>query len=166
MLGPILGGALVGPLGWQAIFWANVPLVVGSLTCGLALLPEGPAARTARPDLPGQALGTAALAGLVFALIEGGRAGFGSIATLAGGTVALAAFAGFLGVERRSRRPLLDLSWFRRAAFSGANAGSALMNLGTLGGIFAIGLYLQQDRGLSPLAAGVNLVPLALPWPP
>lgn len=37
------------------------------------------------------------------------------------------------------------------------------MNLGTLGGIFAIGLYLQQDRGLSPLAAGLNLVPLALP---
>ncbi len=44
VLGPILGGALVGPLGWRAIFWANVPLVVGSLTGGLALLPEGPAA--------------------------------------------------------------------------------------------------------------------------
>ncbi len=163
VLGPILGGALVGPLGWRAIFWANVPLVVGSLTGGLALLPEGLVGRAARPDLPGQALGTAALAGLVFALIEGGRAGIGSVAALAGGAVALAAFAGFLGVERRSRRPLLDLSWFRRSAFSGANAGSALMNLGTLGGIFAIGLYLQQDRGLSPLAAGLNLVPLALP---
>ncbi|MFL5860749.1 MAG: DHA2 family efflux MFS transporter permease subunit [Solirubrobacteraceae bacterium] len=163
VLGPILGGALVDPLGWRAIFWANVPLVVGSLTGGLALLPEGPVARAARADLLGQALGTAALAGLVFALIEGGRAGFGSVAALAGGVIALAALAGFLGAERRSRRPLLDLSWFRRRDFSGANAGSALMNLGTLGGIFAIGLYLQQDRGLSPLAAGLNLVPLALP---
>jgi DHA2 family methylenomycin A resistance protein-like MFS transporter len=163
VLGPILGGVLVGPLGWQAIFWANVPLVLGSLAGGLALLPKGPVARAARPDLPGQALGTAALAGLVFALIEGGRAGFSSAATLIGGTVALVALIEFARIERRSRRPLLDLDWFRRAEFSGANAGSALMNLGTLGGIFAIGLYLQQDRGLSPLAAGLNLVPLALP---
>jgi DHA2 family methylenomycin A resistance protein-like MFS transporter len=163
VLGPILGGALVGPLGWQAIFWANVPLVLGSLAGGLALLPGGPVAHAARPDLPGQALGTAALASLVFALIEGGRAGFGSAATLVGGAIALVALTGFARVERRSRRPLLDLSWFRRAEFSGANAGSALMNLGTLGAIFAIGLYLQQDRGLSPLAAGLNLVPLALP---
>jgi EmrB/QacA subfamily drug resistance transporter len=163
VLGPVLGGALVGPLGWRAIFWVNVPLVVGSIAGGLALLPEGPTARAARPDLPGQALGTAALAGLVFVLIEGGRAGFGSVATLGGGVIALAALAGFVGVERRSRRPLLDLGWFRRQEFSGANVGSALMNLGTLGGIFAIGLYLQQDRGLSPLAAGLNLLPLALP---
>jgi EmrB/QacA subfamily drug resistance transporter len=163
VLGPILGGALVGPFGWRAIFWANVPLVLVSLVGGLALLPKGPVARAARPDLAGQALGTVALAGIVFAMIDGGRAGFGSVATLIGGAVGLAALAGFIGVERRSQRPLLDLNWFRRAEFSGANAGSALMNLGTLGGIFAIGLYLQQDRGLSPLAAGLNLVPLALP---
>ena len=103
------------------------------------------------------------LASLVFALIEGGRSGFGSVTTLVAGAVALVALTGFAAVEFRSRRPLLDLSWFRRAEFSGANAGSALMNLGTLGAIFAIGLYLQQDRDLSPLAAGLNLVPLALP---
>ncbi|HEX3734534.1 MAG TPA: MFS transporter [Solirubrobacterales bacterium] len=163
VLGPILGGILVGPLGWRAIFWANVPLVLAALAGGLVLLPEGPVARAARPDLHGQALGTAALATLVFALIEGGRTGFGSAATLAGAAAALATLIGFVGVERRSRRPLLDLGWFRRAEFSGANAGSALMNLGTLGALFAIGLYLQQSRGLSPLAAGLNLVPLALP---
>jgi MFS transporter, DHA2 family, methylenomycin A resistance protein len=163
VLGPILGGALVGPLGWRAIFWVNVPLVLGSLAGGLTLLPDGPAAHAARPDLPGQALGTAALAALVFTLIEGGRAGYDSAATLAGTVISLAALAGFVRVEQRSRRPLLDLSWFRRREFSGANVGSALMNLGTLGGIFAIGLYLQQERGLSPLAAGLNLVPLALP---
>jgi hypothetical protein len=94
----------------------------------------------------------------VFTLIEGGRAGFGSVATLTGGAVALAALAGFIGVERCSRWPLLDLSWFRRAEFSGANAGSALMNLGALGAIFAIGLYLQQDRCLSPLSAATSLI--------
>jgi hypothetical protein len=119
-----------------------------SLLGGLWLLPQGPVARNARPDLPGQAFGTVALAGLVFALIEGGRAGFGSVETLAGGVVALVALAGFVGVERRSRRPLLDIGWFRRAEFSGANAGSALMNLGTLGAIFAIGFYLPPSTTL------------------
>jgi DHA2 family methylenomycin A resistance protein-like MFS transporter len=97
--------------------------------------------------------------------------------------VALSSFAGFVAVERRlsrgaadaepaagvsksaadSARPLLDLSWFRRPEFCGANAGAGLMNLGTLGGLFALGLYLQQGEGLSPLEAGLALVPLALP---
>jgi MFS transporter, DHA2 family, methylenomycin A resistance protein len=57
----------------------------------------------------------------------------------------------------------VDLSWFRRAEFCGANAGAGLMNLGTLGGLFALGLYLQQGRGLSPLGAGLAIVPLAAP---
>ncbi len=130
-----------------------MPLVLASLAGGLALLPRGPRASGARPDLPGQALGTAALAALLYALIEGGRSGFGSTAAVSAGAVALAALLAFLAAERRSRRPLVDLAWFARAEFNGANAGSALMNLGTLGALFAIGLYLQQDRGLSPLAA-------------
>jgi DHA2 family methylenomycin A resistance protein-like MFS transporter len=163
VLGPVVGGPLVDTVGWRSIFWLNVPLVLASLAGGLTLLPQGPTARTARPDLPGQALGTAALAALVFTLIQGGRTGFDATQTLAGGAVVLVTLIGFNAAERRSRRPLLDLGWFARAEFSGANAASALMNLGTLGALFAIGLYLQQARGFSPLAAGLNLVPLALP---
>ncbi len=163
VLGPILGGALVGPLGWRAIFWLNAPLVLASLAGGLALLPAGPTIRGARPDLPGQALGTAALAALVLALIEGGKGGFTAAPAISAAAAALVAFTAFIAAERRSPRPLLDLGWFRRREFSGANAGSALMNLGTLGALFAIGLYLQEGRGLSPLHAGLDLVPLALP---
>jgi DHA2 family methylenomycin A resistance protein-like MFS transporter len=171
VLGPILGGLLVGPLGWRAIFWLNVPLVVAALIGTLAMLPEGSMAKGTRPDWKGQGLGTTALAALVFALIEGGKGGFASVPALAGIAVALVAFGGFVAVERRlsraaaadTPRPLLDLSWFRRPEFCGANAGAGLMNLGTLGGLFALGLYLQQAEGLSPLEAGLALVPLALP---
>jgi DHA2 family methylenomycin A resistance protein-like MFS transporter len=163
VLGPILGGVLVGPLGWRAIFWLNVPLVVAAIAGGLATLPEGSKAKTARPDWAGQALGTAALAALVFALIEGGKGSFASGPALGGIAVALVAFAGFLVAERRADRPLLDLGWFRRAEFTGANVGAGLMNLGTLGGLFALSLYLQETEGLSPLEAGLALVPLALP---
>jgi DHA2 family methylenomycin A resistance protein-like MFS transporter len=126
-------------------------------------------------DVGGQALGTAALAAFVFALIEGGRGGFASAPAAAGLVVAAIAFAGFIAVEKRLSgrssitgsaagiRPLLDLGWFRRAEFCGANAGAGLMNFGTLGGLFALGLYLQQGEGLSPLEAGLALVPLAAP---
>ena len=60
-------------------------------------------------DVAGQVLGTAALAALVFALIEGGKGGFGARPALGGIAVALVAFAGFVAVERRAARPLLDL---------------------------------------------------------
>ncbi|MBS1846053.1 MAG: MFS transporter [Actinobacteria bacterium] len=163
VLGPVLGGLLVGPLGWRTIFWLNVPLVVAALAGGLLTLPEGARAKGARVDVAGQTLGTAALAALVFALIEGGKNGFGAIPALVGIAMALASFTGFLAAERRAPRPLLDLGWFRRAEFTGANAGAGLMNLGTLGGLFALGLFLQETEGLSPLEAGLALVPLALP---
>ncbi|HEY2056245.1 MAG TPA: DHA2 family efflux MFS transporter permease subunit [Solirubrobacterales bacterium] len=163
VLGPILGGVLVGPLGWRAIFWLNVPLAIAALVGGFLTLPVGSKARGARPDWMGQMLGTAALAALVFALIESGKGGFASAPAFGGIAVAVVAFAGFLVAERRAPRPLLDLGWFRRAEFTGANAGAGLMNLGTLGGLFALGLFLQETEGLSPLEAGLALVPLALP---
>jgi DHA2 family methylenomycin A resistance protein-like MFS transporter len=163
VLGPILGGLMVDPLGWRAIFWLNVPLVVAALVGGFATLPEGSKAKGARPDWAGQALGTAALAALVFVLIEGGKGGFASGPALTGIAGALVSSIGFVVAERRAARPLLDLSWFRRPEFTGANVGAGLMNLGTLGGLFALGLYLQEAEGLSPLEAGLALVPLALP---
>jgi DHA2 family methylenomycin A resistance protein-like MFS transporter len=163
VLGPVLGGLLIGPLGWRAIFALNVPLVAVSLAAGARLLPSGPTARGERADVPGQLLGTLALVTLVFALIEGGHAGFGTVPVIAAARVAAAALAAFVAVELRRRRPLLDVRWFRRPEFSGANVGSGLMNLGTLGALFALSLYLQDSRGLSPLQTGLNLVPLAAP---
>jgi DHA2 family methylenomycin A resistance protein-like MFS transporter len=161
--GPILGGILVGPLGWRAIFWANVPLVALALTLAIAFVPSPQSRSSNRPDLAGQLLGTGALLALVFALIEGGRQGPLSAAALFGGSAALILLGAFLAAERRSAHPMVDLRWFSRAEFCGANLGALSMNLGTLGALFAISLYLQEDRGLSPLGTGFNMVPLAAP---
>jgi len=162
VLGPVLGGLLVDGLGWRSVFWLNVPLVVASLALAVTFVPTGPTARHRRPDLPGQLLGTVALAAAVFALIEGGREG-PTTAVLSAGGLSILALGGFVGLEWRRRVPMLDPRWFRRLEFSGANAGSGLMNLGTLGALFAISLYLQQQQGLSPLGTGLNLLPLAAP---
>jgi DHA2 family methylenomycin A resistance protein-like MFS transporter len=133
------------------------------LFAGVKLLPAGPTARGERADLPGQMLGTLALVALVFALIDGGHSGFGTAPVIAAAALAGAAIAAFVAVELRRRRPLLDVRWFSRPEFSGANAGAGLMNLGTLGALFALSLFLQDAQGLSPLETGLNLVPLAAP---
>jgi DHA2 family methylenomycin A resistance protein-like MFS transporter len=133
VLGPVLGGALVGPFGWRAIFALNVPLIVLSLLAGLKFLPQVKTARAGRADLAGQLLGTVALAALVFALIDGSHSGFAQPAVVAAGGLAGIALLAFVKVELRQARPLVDLRWFRRPEFSGANAAAGLMNLGTLG---------------------------------
>lgn len=163
--GPILGGLLVGPLGWRTIFWINLPLTAAEIALARAFLPRSPVAAGHRFDPPGQVLGTVALAALVFALIESGRAGITSGPALAGALSALLAGIAFLAVERRREAPMVDPRWFRRRAFSGANLGSWLMNLGTLGALFSLSLFLQLSHGLSPLRAGLNIVPLAAPLP-
>jgi MFS transporter, DHA2 family, methylenomycin A resistance protein len=161
--GPVLGGILVSGLGWRAIFWLNVPLATLALLGALATLPR-PAPTSARPlDLAGQLLGALALVAIVFGLIEGGHAGYGVPGVLACAAIAGCAGCAFLAVERRRREPMLDPGWFTRARFGAANAGAGLMNLGTLGALFAISLFLQQDEGRSALQTGLAILPLAAP---
>ncbi|HEX8752168.1 MAG TPA: MFS transporter [Solirubrobacterales bacterium] len=161
--GPVLGGALVSGIGWRAIFWLNVPLAALALGFAVAVLPRSPGSTGRRLDLRGQMLGTLALAAAVFALIEGGRNGLSYAPAVLAAIVAVLAFAAFLVAERRREGPMLEPSWFARPEFSGANAGAGLMNLGTLGALFAISLFLQQEQGLSPIETGLTLLPLALP---
>jgi MFS family permease len=103
VLGPVLGGLLVDPLGWRAIFWLNVPLVIAALALALLYVPRSSGARGEQPDVAGQLLGTATLLAAVFALIEGGREGFLSTPCLVGAP-ALVLLASFLAVELRVRR--------------------------------------------------------------
>jgi EmrB/QacA subfamily drug resistance transporter len=160
-LGPIVGGALIGAIGWRSIFWINVPIGVAAFVLAVLFVPESRAARPRRPDPVGQALVTAMLAGLTFAIIESPRTGWASAAVLSALAVAAAAALVFLRYEPRRAEPLIDLRFFRSAPFSGATL-IAICAFGSFGGfLFLISLYLQGVRGLSPLAAGAFLLPLA-----
>jgi DHA2 family methylenomycin A resistance protein-like MFS transporter len=162
--GPLVGGALAGWLGWRAVFWAGVPVCVAALA-GLRGVEESrePIPSRRRLDVAGQVAGIVWLATLVGALIEARRLGWGSAPVLGGLVVSVVALAALIRAERRAAWPMLELRFFRDRAFTGANVGAGLMNLGVLGSLFVLSLLLQQTQGLSPQAAGVRLLPLAAP---
>ena len=148
--GVIAGGALVDGPGWRWAFLVNLPLVAVALpvTAGVVRESREPAARA--PDVPGAALTAALLAALMFAIIAG---------SLAAGVAAAALLAALVAVERRRSDPMLPAALFRRPAFAAANTVAAAMNLGTLGTLFVLTLFLQDVQGRSALGAGMAILP-------
>ncbi|WP_018528232.1 MULTISPECIES: MFS transporter [unclassified Streptomyces] len=157
--GPVLGGALTETVGWRAVFFLNLP--VGAAI--LALLAKvAPSPRRPAPiDVPGQVTAVLALAGLTFAVIEGGHAGWTSAPVLGALAVSVAAALSFYAVEKRHRAPLVPLAMLWQRAVAVSLAVGFAVNLAFYGLVFLLGLYLQQARGMSGLAAGLVFVPVA-----
>jgi MFS transporter, DHA2 family, methylenomycin A resistance protein len=160
--GPLLGGALVDGIGWRAVFFVNVPIVVAALAGALAVVRESTDPHGRRVDVAGVALGALTLAAIIFAIIEAGHGGR-IVAVAIAGVVGVTALGAFLAVERAKDEPMLPLELFRRADFSAANAIAGAMNLGTLGLLFVLTLYLQRVQGRSALEAGLAVIPLFAP---
>ena len=160
-LGPVLGGGLVDGIGWRAIFWLNIPVVVAALALTARWVPESRAERVRRLDPVAQVLVVVVLATLTFAIIEGRGLGWGSATVL--GCFAAAALAAvvLVGYELRRTEPLLDPRFFASIPFSGAVL-CAVLGFCAMGGfLFLNTLYLQEVRGLSPIAAGLMTLPMA-----
>jgi DHA2 family methylenomycin A resistance protein-like MFS transporter len=157
--GPLVGGVLVDAISWRAIFWLNLPLVVLALGLSAVFVEESRDPSERRLDIRGQLLAIGLLAGLVFFLIEGGRMGWAVPPVVTALAVAVASAVFFIRTELRRRDPMLQLGYFENPTFSAANAGSGLMNLGTLGALFAFSIYLQQQEGESPIQAGLHILP-------
>jgi MFS transporter, DHA2 family, methylenomycin A resistance protein len=148
--GVIAGGALVDGPGWRWAFLVNLPLIAVALPVTARVVRESrePAARA--PDVPGAALTAALLAALIFAIIAG---------SVAASVAAAALLAALVAVERRRSDPMLPAALLRRPAFAAANVVAAAMNLGTLGTLFVLTLFLQDVQGRSALGAGVAILP-------
>ncbi|GAB3828502.1 MFS transporter [Dactylosporangium cerinum] len=161
-LGPVLGGALVDGPGWRAVFFINVPIVLGALILTTLLVPESRAPRARRFDPVGQLLVVVVLGGTVFAVIEANRAGWTSPIVLLPLAAAVLAAAGIAAYEPRRADPLLELRLFRSVPFTSAilMAGCALCAFGAF--LFVTTLYLQHVRGLSAFRAGLCLLPIGV----
>jgi EmrB/QacA subfamily drug resistance transporter len=156
-MGPLVGGAVVDGISWQWIFWLNVPV-------GLVLLPLATRLQESHGpdralDLPGLALASLGLLGLVWGLVHGNAEGWASteiVGSLAAGALALVAFVAW---ERRASQPMLPLRLFRSRAFSAANGASLFMYFGMFGSIFLLTQFFQTAQGYSPLEAGLRVLP-------
>jgi EmrB/QacA subfamily drug resistance transporter len=156
--GPVIGGAVAEGLSWEWIFWVNVPIGLAALPLVLARFDESFGGDTAL-DLRGFALVTAGALGIVWGLVRGNAAGWGSVevvATLAAGALLLVAFAAW---ELRAREPMLPLRFFRSRAFSGGNAATFFLFAALFGAVFFFAQFLQTGLGSGPLEAGLRLMP-------
>jgi DHA2 family methylenomycin A resistance protein-like MFS transporter len=160
--GPLIGGALIDSIGWRAVFLVNLPVVAVAFAVAARVVHESVEAPGHPLDVAGTALGTLLLVAVTFAFVEAGGAGLDA-PVLVAVAVALAGVTAFIAVERTSEDPVLPLPLFRRPSFTTANAVAGAMNLGTLGMLFVLTLYLQTVQQRSPLAAGVAVIPLFLP---
>jgi EmrB/QacA subfamily drug resistance transporter len=159
--GPLVGGAIVDGIAWQWIFWLNVPVGLALLPLAMRKLAEshGPARSL---DLRGVALGSLGLFGIVFGIVRGNPAGWGSLQVVGALAAGAALLVGFLLWERRAPQPVLPLKFFRSRAFAATNAVSLIMSFGIFGSIFFLTQIFQTAQGLSALEAGVKTLPWTL----
>ena len=159
--GPLVGGAVVQGIAWQWIFWLNVPIGLVLVPLALRRLEEshGPGGRF---DLPGLALVSAGLFGIVWGLVRGNSQGWSSpeiVGSLAAGAILV---AGFVLWELRAEAPMLPMRFFRSRSFALANTSSFLMFFGMFGSIFLLAQFFQTVQGYSPFGAGLRILPWTL----
>ena len=156
--GPLVGGAVVSGISWHWIFWLNVPIGLVLIPLALRRLDEshGPYGSV---DLPGLALVSGGLFGIVWGLVRGNAVGWASteiVGALAAGTIVLAAFVAW---ELRAEHPMLPMRFFRNRTFALANLASMLMSFGMFGSIFLLAQFFQTVQGYSPLGSGLRILP-------
>ena len=159
-VGPVVGGVLVETIGWRSIFWVNVPIGIAAFVLAAIFVPESKAARPRPLDPVGQLLVIVVLGSLVSAIIEAPRPGDSGL-VWGLGAVCVVAFVALLRYESRRTDPLIELVFFRSMSFSGATLTAVCAFAALSAFLFLNTLYLQDVRDLSPLHAGLFLLPMA-----
>ncbi len=163
--GPTLGGYIVTYLGWQLIFFINVPIGIIGIILGIIFLRGGRAEARTPFDIPGFFLASIGLACLLYGLSDASTDGWTSAKVMGFLAVGLISLAVFVVVELRMAfrggQPLLDLRVFANGPFTTSNITSVLVTFALYGGLFIIPVYLQNLRGLSAFQAGLLLLPQA-----
>jgi EmrB/QacA subfamily drug resistance transporter len=159
-LGPTVGGLMVEHLGWQSVFFLNVPIGIVAFLTATRTVRESTSEVTRELDIPGLLLGSGALFVATYGLIEANEKGWGDPLIVS----CLVAFAvlsvAFLLFESQSPKAMLPLRFFRIPAFSAGATVAFSVSLGMFATFFFMSLYMQLIRGYSPFEAGVRFLPM------
>ena len=161
-VGPLVGGLLTEGIGWEWIFFVNVPIGIATAAMTLARVPDSERDPSARIDWAGLVTFTGALFSLVLALIRGNAEGWGSPMILGLFAASVLLLLSFVAIELRTRQPMLDLSLFRKPAFVGAQIVAFCLHASMFSMFLYLTLYLQNVLGYSPLEAGLRFLPVSL----
>jgi EmrB/QacA subfamily drug resistance transporter len=161
-LGPILGGFLVENVSWRAAFLINMPLAIVVLLISYRHVPESRDPDARKLDIPGAALATLGLGGVVYGLITSAAAGFDNVRVIAALALGVGCLVGFVGWERRAAEPMLPLGMFRSRNFSGANVLTLLLYAGLGGALYFLPFLLIQVHEYSATAAGSSFLPFTI----
>ena len=159
-IGPVLGGAITTGLSWRWIFYVNIPIGVGALLITLLRVDESRNPKATRPDWAGFVSFSAALAGLVYGLIQSQRDGWGSTNVVASLAASAALLAAFVVLERIQAEPMLDLGLLRVPTFDGGLAAAWAISAALFSILTYLIIYMQNTLGLSAVATGVRFLPL------
>jgi EmrB/QacA subfamily drug resistance transporter len=161
-VGPLVGGAITSGIGWRWIFFVNVPIGVVAIAVTLIKIQESKDPNKRRVDWIGFVSFSSALFMLILALIRGNDDGWSSpliVGLLIGAVVLLGVF---LIAETRQSDPMLDLTLFKRPAMTGVSLAAFTLSASIFALFLYLTLYIQDDLGYGPLAAGVRFLPLTV----
>ncbi|MGH2855222.1 MAG: MFS transporter [Solirubrobacteraceae bacterium] len=161
-VGPVVGGIITSGIGWQWIFFVNVPIGVLAVALTLTRVAESRDPGATGVDWIGLVTFSGALFLLVYALIEGNNDGWGSTKILSMLVAAAVLLGAFLVAESRQARPMLDLSLFRLPAFTGASIVAFAVSSSMFAMFLYLTLYIQDVLGYGPLQAGLRFLPITL----
>src|ERR671915_183622 len=160
--GPLVGGALTDSLGWESIFFINVPVGIAAIAVTYTKLAESRDPNASRIDWAGLVTFSTSLFLLVLGLLRGNEEGWGStmIVGLLGGAAALLAL--FLVIESRVKQPMLPLHLFRKPAFTGVQPAALAVSASMFALFLYLTFYLQGYLGHDPLEAGLRYLPYTI----
>ncbi|WP_339294213.1 DHA2 family efflux MFS transporter permease subunit [Paenibacillus sp. FSL W7-1279] len=161
-IGPVFAGWLVDNVSWPFLFWVNVPVGLLGIWFGLRYLPKLKSQTQAKLDKLGMIFGPIAFAALVYGVNQAGDAGWGSIQTIIGLAVGVAALLLFILIELGNSEPLLELRVFRSKSFTSAMLILWITAAAFYGNFFLVPVYLQQVKGLNAFDTGLLMISPAI----